>query len=174
MTLIETLITVAIAGIILAWGLPNLADYVRTSRVVSTSNELVAALTAARTFSVTRSIATVVCASNNITDSSPGCTGSTAHWSSGWLVFEDCDGDNALDNSAVACSDGSRPETIIKAAQYLGSGTVITNANSGFSFSATGFPSGTQSFAICRSPRGRTVNLSASGRTEVTEANDPC
>ena len=170
MTLIEVLITVAIAGIILAWGLPNLANYVRTSRVVSASNELVAALTAARTFAIARSVSTVICASSNGTS----CAGVATAWSNGWLVFEDCDGDNSLDTSAVTCADGSRPETLIKANQYLSAGTTITNGNDSFSFSTAGTPSATQTFTLCRPPRGRTINLGAGGRAEVTEANDPC
>lgn len=169
MTLIEVLITVAIAGIILAWGLPNLADYVRTSRVVSTTNELVAALTAARTFAVSRSVQTVICASSN----GISCTASTT-WGSGWMVFEDCDGDNTLDTSAVTCADGSRPETVVRVVQYTSATTAIQNepGNATLGYAATGIPSATGLlFSVCATPipktGNRTITLNAVGQATV-------
>jgi type IV fimbrial biogenesis protein FimT len=175
MTLIEAIITVAVAGIILAWGLPNLADYVRTSRVVSTANDMLAALTAARTFAVTRSVATVVCPSSNGTS----CTASTT-WGSGWIVFEDCDGGGDLDAGAVSCPDGSRPETVIRVAQFS-AGTVQVRNESGspssVGFAVTGIPSATgHVFSICTStmPKSghRTINLNAVGQATVGQSTN--
>lgn len=174
MTLIEVLITVAIAGIILAWGLPNLADYVRTSRVVSATNELLGALNAARSFAVSRSVKTVVCASNNGTS----CSGSNTNWKDGWLVFEDCNNDDTLDTGNVACADGSRPETIVRVGSYSSGSISVANTNDKFNFAATGLPSDAQTFTVKSTPvckatpsMARTISVSTGGRTLVDPAS---
>ena len=86
--LLELMTAVAVLGILLGLGVPSFTQMIRNNRVVANTNELVVALSAARSEAVKRGLPTSVCARNAAT--SDVCrTGTANNWSSGWLVFVD-------------------------------------------------------------------------------------
>jgi len=87
-TLMELLVTLAVAAILMAFAVPSFRDYTANSRVSSSSNLLVTHLNAARGEAVTRGMPVAVCTSAD----QETCSDST-DWSSGWIVFTDNSGE---------------------------------------------------------------------------------
>lgn len=104
-TLIETVIVLAVIGTLTAMGLPSLRSTLSSSRATTVANRLLTDLSRARSEAVMRSEVSVICPSLDGQACSPG-----SDWSSGWLVFADADGNNRRSDtepvlSVVAASD---------------------------------------------------------------------
>ena len=91
-TLYELMITLLIVGIVLSFGVPNLAEFVANSRITSTSNDLYAAFHLARSESARAKANITICASANPLADDSNCDGS---WDQGYIVFVDTNGDLA-------------------------------------------------------------------------------
>lgn len=130
-TLYELLVTVMVMGIILSIGVPNFLEFTRNNRMAAASNDLLSALTLARTEAVKRKQPVTVCASLNAQAAAPACGGTLAD---GWVVFADEDGDIQIDAG----------EDVIRSAGPMPGGINLqTNAGANyFSFAATGFGRG--------------------------------
>jgi len=89
-TLIELMITIAIAAVLISLAAPNLTASIQNNRMSAQVNELHAALNVARSEAVKRNDNVSVCRSSNGTS----CTG---NWEDGWLVFVDADSDGSVD-----------------------------------------------------------------------------
>ena len=93
-TLIELMITVAIAGIAMAFAIPSLETYIKNDRLTAQINTLVSHLAYARNEAVTRSQQVGLCASDDASSVTPTCSG--ADWADGWILFVDSDGDSGF------------------------------------------------------------------------------
>jgi type IV fimbrial biogenesis protein FimT len=80
-TLYELMVTLAVASVILSFGVPGFQNFVQNSRSVTHSNDLVTALNLARSEATRRGAPVDICASTDGTT----CSGST-DWSTGWVV----------------------------------------------------------------------------------------
>ncbi len=110
-TLLELMIVLAIAGILLAIGIPAFSSLAHTSRLSSFTNELVSSLHLARSEAIKRNSRAVMCKS----DGGISCAASGG-WHQGWLVFHDANNNAALDAS----------ETVILIRQALPAGFSMT------------------------------------------------
>jgi type IV fimbrial biogenesis protein FimT len=90
LSLSEILVTLSIASILVTSALPDLSDLLMANRVATLSNELLAAMQLTRSEAIKRNMDVTICKSNNATS----CSG---HWSDGWIIFVDRDGDKQLD-----------------------------------------------------------------------------
>jgi type IV fimbrial biogenesis protein FimT len=81
-TLLELMTTLAVAGIVLAVGVPSYLNVVRNNRAATNANELVSAFTIARSEAVRRGDRVTLCRSNDAAT----CGGT---WEDGWIVFLD-------------------------------------------------------------------------------------
>jgi type IV fimbrial biogenesis protein FimT len=97
-TLIELIITVAMASILLTVAVPSFQGAMRTNSIASLTNELTASLQLARSEAVTRGSRVTVCKSANIAEANPTCS-TSANWQDGWLVFVDSGTKGTLDGS---------------------------------------------------------------------------
>ncbi|HZD51803.1 MAG TPA: GspH/FimT family pseudopilin [Woeseiaceae bacterium] len=88
-SLLELVMTIALAALILALGLPSFGSLVADKRLVAETNALFHAFHLARKASIARRRAVSLCPG---TDSS-GCTAST-DWSAGWILFVNRDRDD--------------------------------------------------------------------------------
>ena len=88
-TLVEAMVVVAITGILLAAGLPELANFSARRATASQANALASSLRLARAESVKRGLPVTVCPSLEPEAAAPVCSGGAGHWARGWIVFAD-------------------------------------------------------------------------------------
>ena len=82
-TLVELMITILLAAILMGIGIPMMRDMVGNNRLSSQTNEIVAAVTLARSTAINLNQAVTFCRAN--TEAATTCSGSTADWAF-WLV----------------------------------------------------------------------------------------
>ncbi|WP_062268557.1 GspH/FimT family pseudopilin [Endozoicomonas arenosclerae] len=163
-SLIELMITLLIAAIIIAMGLPQLRDMSNTIRFANIQQNLISNLLYARSEAVKNGSNTLVCGSSD----GVTCSAIPSNWSQGWIIFTDENNNGLYDGDTV--DTPRRIQTIDSIASitwsnvtpvvFEGDGTV-NNTSSG-------------TFLICDGQatssisRGVTINLS--GRVRSTDA----
>ena len=80
-TLLELIVTIAVAAIILSFGVPGFISIIQNNRAVAHTNDLVTGLNLARSEATRRSAVVTICSSTD----GVTCSGSN-DWSSGWVV----------------------------------------------------------------------------------------
>lgn len=87
-TLLELMVVLAIAGVLMAVGIPAMGDFIRNSRITSAANDVMAALHFTRSESIKRRQPVTLCTSASaVTDANPACAASAVL--TGWIVFVD-------------------------------------------------------------------------------------
>ena len=161
-TLIELMITLVVVAIVVMAGVPMLGDFTRDSRVVSRTNDMVAALNFARSEAVKRAEFVSICPSSD----QASCTGST-DWTVGWIVWldETGPGNGAVDAGetimrvgdsiqAMSISSGSDSITYEPAGGLSGSGVTIALRPDG-----------------CEDSEKREIDLNLSGRPRTSQVS---
>lgn len=170
-TLIELVVTIVIAGILMAIAVPNLRLFVEKNRVKLAVGELVTGLNYARSEATKRRFPISVCA--RATDSS--CAGSGTSWNNGWLMFTDADG-----NGAYETANGNE---ILRVMNSLPTNVTLESKNfvtpTFLQYSSAGELNVNGQFKICNSEPGyekiaRAIDVSATGRTSVDPATFDC
>ena len=87
LTLIELLVTLAIAAILSTLAAPSIKEFIVRSRMTNVANEFSGAVLRARNEAVSHNICTSMCMSSTAADSSPKCVASGEDWQQGWVVF---------------------------------------------------------------------------------------
>ena len=151
-TIIELLITVAIAGTLLAIALPSYRNQVANNCLTANVNNLVTSLQLARS-EATRRRATVF-----VTATSPTATN---EFGAGWTVWEDIDDDTNIDDIEK-----------IKVVTTTCTATTIdeTGNDSEFQYRPTGFIDNAGEFNVCddrTGETGRQLTISVTGRPNI-------
>lgn len=172
-TLVELIITLTIAGILIALAAPAMQTFIQDQRLTNQANEFIADLNIARSEAVKRGGSNIVICKQGGTTTSPSCSTSAA-WSAGRVVFVDTDGDGVIDSN----------ETILRITQTLdGSNTLnsIGSTTNSFTFSSTGLTTlstGTEiAMRFCDSrgsTKGVTVYVNFTGRARIDRATLSC
>ena len=102
-TLVELLVTIAIAALLLAAAIPTLSGVAKSIRLSAASNTFVSGLYLARCEAIKRNGRVVLCKSADGV-----CCASTGGWEQGWMVFHDSNNNGVRDGSEPS-SGGSRP-----------------------------------------------------------------
>jgi type IV fimbrial biogenesis protein FimT len=89
LTLIELMVTIAIAAILGSLAAPAFNDFLVRNRSAALANELTASVLRARNEAVTRNTCVVVCRSTTQADELPSCATNADDWRVGWVVFTD-------------------------------------------------------------------------------------
>lgn len=155
-TLIELMVTIAIAAILLMVAVPNFITFIQNNRLTSQANDLVTALNYARSEAIKRGVRVTVC--SRLDDTT--CAGAN-DWTTGWLVFVDADGDGAVAGAEVlqVRQPMENGNTLSSAAAFQR----VTYQNTGFS----GF-AGTLRLCDARStPSARAIVVSPQGRVRI-------
>ncbi len=87
LTLIELMVTLAVAIVLVAVGMPLFTGVAANNRATTQSNSLLAAVRLARSEALRRSTDVSLCPTANPTAASPTCTGNTNDWNGGWTVY---------------------------------------------------------------------------------------
>ncbi|APW43228.1 GspH/FimT family pseudopilin [Rhodoferax saidenbachensis] len=152
-SLVELMVTLAIAAILLVIGVPSMIDLIRDARLASQSDMLVSTLNLARTEAVKQRNNFRVCpsAAPN-TDALLTCAAGAGAWSTGWItIYQDtanAGAAKAITQRSVASSD-----------------LTVTTAATSVEFSGTiGSATAATSFVLCTPNRKQhLVDVSLSG-----------
>lgn len=128
-SMIELMVTVAIVAILAAVALPSFEGVLRSNRVATTTNQLVASLMLARSEATRNPNGAALCTSTN----GATCGGG---WNDGWMVWTDVDGDGTPDAG----------ERVVR----------YTQGNPKLALSATALPAAGGALIIRFDARGRT------------------
>lgn len=167
-TLIELMITLAVAGILLAIAIPSLRSFVASNRLSTNVNTMVGLINYARSEAIVRNQPVVICPKSN---SGIGCANSNI-WSQYELqVFVDVNGNNERNTSDTLLKTVSVIDStgdVARIARTTGVG-VIAFQSSGLSQTAQRFDiyEVNASDANYEFKYGRALCLSRSGRTRV-------
>lgn len=150
-TLIELVVTLAILGIVLTIAIPNFQRMVVSNRMASQANDVITAMSLARSEAVKRAAQVTVCASSD----GATCTGG---WAQGWVVRDA--GGNVL--------------RVFRALN--GNSTLVSSAGGSVVFTATGSTTLAANATLTLCPpapatvQGRVIQIERSGRPRVANA----
>jgi len=172
-TLIELMVTIAIAGILAGAAIPSFTSIIASNRLTAYTNELVTALNLARSEAVKRGV--------QVTIRRKGITSS--QWESGWDVFVDSDGSNDFndDGDATLCEAGE--DCLLRTYDSLPSGYTLRTGNSHYKDYAAYLPSGlgvggNDTFTLCSGSGTamtmRQIIINTIGRPKVDETTGTC
>jgi type IV fimbrial biogenesis protein FimT len=98
-TLIETMVTIAIAAILMALAAPSMRSLIERNSVADSVDSFVSAISHTRAEAVRRGLPVTLCRSADAaTSSTPACSADPA-WQAGWMAFVDLDGDGVFESS---------------------------------------------------------------------------
>jgi type IV fimbrial biogenesis protein FimT len=182
-TLTELLITVSIAGILMALAMPSFISTIRSNTLTTYSNELVSAFNFARSEAIRRGRQVTIIREGVVTDSQV--------WEAGWWVFVDLqdsvsnhlnefwdDGDS---NLCETNSDGVLIEDcVLKVHDPLANNYRLRTGATSYKDYASYLPNGMKgnsgfgdTFTLCYASAGttesRVININYVGRTRVSQ-----
>jgi prepilin-type N-terminal cleavage/methylation domain-containing protein len=117
-TLLELMITVFVAGILLAFGVPSFIEFQRNNAIAAAANDLVSATLAARAEAVKLQVPVTLCASANPTAANPVCSPTGAGANGGFFVWVDENG-NVDANGVPIINDASDGDAVRNAGERI-------------------------------------------------------
>jgi type IV fimbrial biogenesis protein FimT len=174
-TLIELMITIAIAAIVLGLAIPSFTSTIASNRLTTGANELVTALNFARSEAIKRGIQVTV---RN--------KGASSQWESGWDVFVDINANETFNDNGngTLCEVGE--DCLLRTYDALPTGNTLRTGASTYKDYAAYLPSGLSTvvagdtFTLCSGSGSgtampqRTITINATGRPRVDVATGTC
>jgi len=160
-TLVELLVTMAIAAILLAIGVPAMQAFLADQAAAASADELAEGIRLARTEATKRGMSVTICASMDTSNASPSCSGKGDDgWLTGWIIL-DTDGNlirvqNPM--SSIARVDSGEKSEI----QFVSNGMTGSGATT-FVLTPVGESSAT---------RERTIDVNQQGKVKVTKGGE--
>jgi type IV fimbrial biogenesis protein FimT len=155
MTLLEMLITLAIAAIVLTVVAPSVQTIISKNRTTSEINELSAVIQFARFTAIDETSTTVVCPAGNFATCS-------TNWNEPKIVFLDDNGNGSRDSS----------EPLLLSTTGISSSNTMTGPNTPISFFDSGATNASVSIKICPNSNdaklARSININGQGRVRVS------
>lgn len=147
-TLVELVVTMAIAAILVTIGIPSFRDFIMNNRLVSQANEFAGAINLARSGAIKQQ-------RNAYITSVSG-----TNWANGWTVW--------VDNNSNSVQDASEVVRVTQA--FTGNTTFTSGGKTQFRYSPSGLVDGAGTLTLCDSrtaETGREIDVSAAGRSNI-------
>ena len=160
-TLIELMTAILVLAILMGMGIPSYREMARNNRVTASTNDLVTALSMARSEALRRSVPVSVCASTTGT-SCVTAADTLTDWTTGWIVFTDTGTAGTVDGGDAPIQQWGAPSGDTK---LRGSGSYVT-------YTPTGILSKTRNFDVyfnnCTGNKARHVDITLMGLLNMT------
>lgn len=178
LTLIELLVTIAIAAILAGIAVPSFQELMGSSRHKSQVSTLHASLVLARSEAIKHNGRVVLCKSANGTT----CT-TSGDWQQGWLVFVDFINATPAPATNNNGTLDAGEEVIQRVGPLEGDFTLTGTGNDGnpiqfVSYTSMGTTNARATFILCRPTsdggKARTLVVSATGQPVVSSTVGPC
>lgn len=165
-TMIEIMLTIAIAGILAAVAMPSFTNMKKNNCLTTSVNSLVSSLQRARSEAVKRR--------TNVTVAAVG-----GDWSNGWNVTldEDRNGNGTLDTGEDYDGDGVLDNAVEVQKTALSCGAQITGSATSFIYGSDGFVNTPGDFEVCDSrpdETGKQLSISMTGRPDMNSKYTGC
>lgn len=150
-TLVELIITITVAGILMALAGPSLWQLFGQNRLTSHTNELIADINLSRSEAIKRVTTAGVCAT-----AVNGTTCSGSNWANGWMVYFTDPNTNTV--------------VLLRQHQQLVSDITLTSAANNIVYTRDGIASsGTGNYDLCDTKLGkfRRINVFSTGRPSL-------
>ncbi len=161
-TLVELIMVIVVIGLLAALAIPNLRVVVERNRLTSTTNDLLADISLARSEAIKRNLEVGICPLTV----GPAC-GAGASWAPGWIVFIDTD-------SSAGWTPG---DEILRVRDPAPNNIAVTPPANTLRFSRRGeVAAGSGAITLCNSniPGSinlRTITMAITGRPNTTPGN---
>jgi len=160
---VELLVTLAVAALLFAIGVPAMRDMNQDGRLRATGMTLVADFALARTEAIGRGASVSVCTSSD------GSSCTNDGWGGTRLVFVDTDGSGTLDDGEALLVTSERPASTVAASA---SGALAANF---VTFGPMGQLASGGALTLCTHGRkARTLRISRSGHASVVVEDTTC
>lgn len=160
-TLVELMITIAIAAILLAIALPSFQGSLRSNRLATSTNEMIATISLARWEAIRSRRGAGLCATAD------GSTCGT-DWNQGWMVWADANGNGFLD---------APTDTVVRHVQ-ASRGLNLTAGSGTIAFNNRGGPAAATSFTLkpseCPAAQQLVNTLTLNGSGQVKTEKSAC
>ena len=100
------MVTLAVVGIFASIALPSFSQMIENNRISTATNEFISNHVLARSEALKRSRNVTICSSANQTTCGAG-----TDYSTGWIIYADCDGNGALTAGDVDCDGNGTAST---------------------------------------------------------------
>lgn len=170
-TLIELIITLAIAAILVSIAAPSFTDAIRQNRTATNANNLLASLNIARSEAIKRAV--------TVTVKRKGTTSKS--WESGWDIFTDLNDNGTFNDDG----DGSLCEVdedcLLKTVSMLPNNYTLRTGNTykdSLSYKSDGLVSGLDTFRLCNDSAdistSRAISINITGRVRIATGTNSC
>lgn len=179
-TLIELMVTIAIAGVLIAIAIPNFSYVISNNRLTTFANELVTSFNLARSEAIKRGVQVTVLRKG----------ANSSEWENGWDVFVDINGNESFDDASPSTpcetnTNGSHKEDcLLRTYAALPNGYTLRTGASTYKDYAAFLPSGLSTvvvgdtFTLCSETgtnvNRRTITINATGRPRATANQGAC
>jgi len=160
-TLLELMITITVAGVLLAVGIPNFRSALADNRLAAQTNELSTALSTARGEAMKRGVQVTICRSTTGTSCS-----AAGNWREGWLVFAE-----TATAGTIGTVDAGEPVVTVRSA-IAGNNTINFTGNPTWrvTYTTQGMTTSLGTFRVCDSTRPgfqREIAVARTGRSRL-------
>ncbi|RUQ35927.1 MAG: prepilin-type N-terminal cleavage/methylation domain-containing protein [Candidatus Competibacteraceae bacterium] len=166
-TLMELMVTVAIAAIVMTIGIPSFQDTIRENRLTANTNTFVSSLNLARSEAIKSGRRVVMCISAGSTCATSG------GYDQGWIVFRDTNGDGQPNAGEIIRIFEKMPEGMTLTGASAVDKLIAFNSDGTFTGNdGNRIPPNTV-LTVCKSGKARTITLNNPGRIQVERPASP-
>jgi type IV fimbrial biogenesis protein FimT len=172
-SLVELIITVAIAALALTLGVPAFTGVQTTMQRAQASMELIASFSLARSEAARRGVSVTICPPTNQGDRCN--TEQSPPWGAGWIVFTDLDENSVVDEGTDELIHTARfPQSAFSITTRSEIPGAVSEIAQGVHFRGSGFPNATGRYLYCDRSESRELALSYVGRLEQVSSGAGC
>jgi len=164
-TLIEIMVTLVMVAIIIAVGVPGLGSLMANNQATAHSNNLITALSFARSEAIKRGVHVSICAKNAAEEENHTCGGEDNKWSNGWFVFINPNG-NAATGYTPPAGNQLRSWSAPTGNSTM-TGPVSVSFNNAGSIQANKDKTFTIKYSHCTGNQNRTIIIKTTGRAST-------